>query len=77
MRCEVHTARGRIDCVVETDSYVYLFEFKRDGTPEEALEQIDERGYVGPFAADSRTLYRVGCTFDSRTRQLTGWEVRQ
>ncbi len=74
--CEVHTARGRADCIVETRDYVYLFEFKRDGTAKDALEQIDKQGYAAPFVADSRTLYKVGCTFDSKTRQLVGWDVR-
>lgn len=74
---EMHTAMGRVDCIVETQGYVYLFEFKRDGTAKEALEQIDERGYALAYASDPRTLYRVGCTFDTTTRLLSGWEVRQ
>ena len=75
VRCELHTASGRIDCVVETRSCVYIFEFKRDGTTVEALDQIEERGYAAAFEADARRLYLVGCVFDSQTRQLVGWEV--
>ena len=39
---EKHTYTGRIDCTVETDEYVYLFEFKRDGSADEALAQIEK-----------------------------------
>ena len=37
VHCEQHMYTGRIDCVVETDRYVYLFEFKRDGSADSAL----------------------------------------
>ncbi len=75
--CEMHTAAGRVDCIVKTGKYIYLFEFKRDGTTKEALEQIEEKGYALPFSADKRKLYRIGVTFDSETRMLNGWEVRE
>ena len=74
-QCEMHTYSGRIDCKVETRKYIYLFEFKRDDTAEAALSQIDTRDYALPFAADSRTLYKVGVSFDSKTRRLEGWKV--
>ena len=71
---EIHQARGRVDCVVEVRSYVYVFEFKRDGTAADALAQIEKKGYAAPFAADSRTLILVGCAFDSQTRRMSDWE---
>ena len=73
--CELHTFSGRIDCRVETSRYIYLFEFKRDGTTEEALQQIEEMGYALPYAADSRKLIKIGVTFDSDKRILSGWQV--
>ena len=76
-RCEMHTFTGRVDCVLETEKYVYLFEFKRDDTVEAALQQIEEMQYALPYAADPRTLYRVGVTFDSEQRILNGWKVQE
>ena len=73
---EIHSAKGRADCIVETDDYVYIFEFKRDGTAEEALSQIEDKGYTKPYAADKRKLYRIGVNFDSNERTIDGWEVR-
>ena len=36
---EVDTAIGRADAVVKLQDTIYVFEFKVDGTPEEALAQ--------------------------------------
>ena len=73
--CEIHTYSGRIDCRVTTDEYIYLFEFKRDDTAEAALAQIDTKEYALPYIADERKLYKIGVSFDSKTRKLVGWEV--
>ena len=75
VHAEVHSAEGRADCIVETDAYVYLFEFKRDGTADEAIAQIEDRGYTAPYAADSRKLIRVGVSFDSEKRILKDWKT--
>ena len=73
--CEMHTYTGRIDCKVETRDYIYLFEFKCDEPAEAALAQIDTKDYALPFTADTRKLYKIGVSFDSQTRKLTGWAV--
>ena len=73
--CEMHTFSGRIDCKVETDKFVYLFEFKRDESADNALKQIEDKSYDLPFAADSRKIYKIGVSFDSDKRILSGWKV--
>ena len=76
--CEQHTATGRIDCVVKTEKFIYVFEFKRDGNVEDALKQIEERGYALPFLADhERKLYKIGVVFDSKKRTLKDWKVAE
>jgi hypothetical protein len=60
---------------VETARYVYLFEFKRDASADEALKQIEDKCYSLPFAADSRKLFKIGAAFDSNKRILTEWKV--
>lgn len=73
---EIHSAKGRADCIVETDDYVYIFEFKRDRSAAEALQQIEDMGYAKPYAADKRTVIKLGVNFDSKERSINGWEVR-
>ena len=68
-------SQGRVDCVVETPQYVYIFEFKLDGTAAEALQQIEEKGYAREYASDSRTLYKIGATFSSETGTIGEWKV--
>lgn len=75
--CEMHTFSGRIDCKVETDRFIYLFEFKRDETAEKALQQINDNSYTLPFVADSRKLYKIGVSFDSDKRILADWKVEE
>ncbi|SOC04013.1 ATP-binding protein [Pseudobutyrivibrio ruminis] len=75
--CEMHTFSGRIDCKVETSKYIYLFEFKRDESAEDAIAQINSKEYALPFKADKRKLYKIGVSFDSKTRKLAGWQVEE
>lgn len=72
---EYHTSHGRIDLLVQMPKYIYVMELKLDGTPREALEQIDAKGYAAPFAADSRTLYKIGINFSRRTRNIDKWII--
>ena len=72
-RAEVHSAKGRADAVVAAGGRVYVFEFKLDGTAEDALRQIDERGYAAPYAAGSREIVKVGVEFDAAERNIGRW----
>ena len=74
-RTEVHSAKGRADCILETDDYVYVFEFKRDVSAAEALKQIEEQGYAAPYSADKRKIFKIGVNFSSAERNITEWEV--
>ena len=72
---EKSSRQGRADCVVETDRYVYIFEFKLDGTAEDALRQIEEKGYARPYTADTRRLFRIGASFSSSTGNIEDWQT--
>lgn len=70
---EVRSARGRADAVVKTPKYIYVFEFKLNGSAEEALLQIDDKGYLIPYQADGRELVKVGVEFSADTRNISRW----
>ena len=72
---EVRSACGRADAVVKTSDYIYVFEFKLEGTAEAALKQIDDRGYLLPYTTDGRKLVKVGVSFDKEKRNLGEWLV--
>ena len=71
---EKQLSEGRVDCIVETSKYVYIFEFKLDGTAGEALQQIRNRGYAKAYEADSRPKYLVGASFSSKTGTIEEWK---
>lgn len=72
---EYKTSDGRIDLVLQTDKFVYIMEFKLDGTAEEALQQINDKQYALPFAMDERKLFKIGINFSAETRNIEKWVV--
>ena len=72
---EIHSAKGRADVVVELKNNVYIFEFKRDKSARDALAQIEKMGYADRYAADLRSVIKIGASFNSDKRALTEWEV--
>ncbi|WP_407441853.1 PD-(D/E)XK nuclease domain-containing protein [Fibrobacter sp.] len=83
VRTEECSAAGRADAVVETANAVYVFEFKLSGnaTAEDALKQIDDKGYLIPYtvtqAADGtpKKLFKIGVSFDEEKRTIGEWIV--
>lgn len=71
---ERETSDGRMDMTVKTKDYIYIFEFKLNGSADEALRQIDEKGYAKPFALDSRKLIKVGVNFSLKKRCIEAWK---
>lgn len=76
LQVEKPQAKGRVDCILETKDYVYIFEFKLDGTAAEALHQIEEKGYAKPYQTDSRRVTCIGVNFSSVTRTVEEWEEK-
>ena len=73
---EKEQSEGRVDCIIETPMFVYIFEFKRDGSATEALKQIEEKGYAREYATDNRTIYLIGCNFSSKTGTIDDWKSK-
>ena len=75
VRCEERSAAGRSDLVVETADNVYVIEIKLDGTVEQALQQIDDKGYLLPYSANGKKLHKIGVNFDKETRTIGEWKI--
>ncbi len=76
---EVHNIVGRADCVVELKDTIYLFEFKlwSSGNPEDALAQIEEKGYAVPYQSSGKKLIAVGASFDEAKRNIGAWKAKE
>ncbi len=72
---EINTNNGRLDCVVQTPTHIYILEFKLDKSADEALKQIKERGYADKYAADSRPKVLVGINFSSQQKTVNDWTM--
>ena len=70
---EKETSEGRIDCVVECPSYVYIIEFKLNASAEAALRQIEDKGYAKPYSSDSRKVIALGINFSSEKGTIDGF----
>ena len=71
---EKETSEGRIDCVVECPKYVYILEFKLNGSADDALKQIKDKDYAAPYAADERTVIGIGINFSSEKGTIDGFK---
>ena len=74
-QAEVHSSRGRADAVVRTPKFIYIFEFKLNGTVEQAMEQIEEKGYAFPYTAEDQQVIKVGVEFSAEKRNVERWMV--
>ncbi len=78
-RTEVHSIKGRADCMVELEDKVYIFEFKlmSAGTPQDAINQIKEQGYAELYKASDKEVVLVGASFDEEKRNIGRWEAEK
>lgn len=77
VQTEVHSAKGRADCVVQTASSIYIFEFKLsgNGSAEDALAQMKKNGYAKRYKTDGKKIVLIGSSFDEQARTIKEWKV--
>ena len=74
---ETDSAIGRADAVIHMPDTIYVIELKYDGSAEEAIKQIDEKGYLIPYTANGKRLVKVGVNFDSSQRTINDWIIKE
>ena len=72
---QVRTAKGRMDILLKTDTAIYVMELKINGSVDDALQQINDKGYAIPFEADGRKVVKVGINFSTEDRTIKEWKV--
>ena len=72
---EKQNSKGRADIIIEGDTDIYIFEFKLDGSADEALEQIEKCQYALPYLTDKRKIHKIGVNISSETRTVAEWKV--
>ncbi len=74
---EERTNKGRIDTVVELEEALIIFEFKLNGSAQDALEQIKNTDYAQKYRLEGKELILVGVNFSTKTRNVSEWKVEK
>ena len=74
---EKSNSKGRADVIIETNNDIFIFEFKLDGSAEEALKQIEEKQYAVPYLDDKRSVHKIGVNISSESRTVDQWLVAE
>ena len=75
VRTQVKCSQGRTDVVVFMPTAIYVMELKVNGTAQEALDQIDNRGYATPYQTDGRRVVKIGISFNTEKRTIEEWVI--
>ena len=75
IKVEEDSAIGRADVVLHMPDTIYVMELKYDKSADEALQQIDDKGYLIPYSADGKRLVKVGVNYDSDKRTIEEWKI--
>jgi Predicted AAA-ATPase/PD-(D/E)XK nuclease superfamily len=67
---QVQTSDGRIDALVQLNDYVYAFEFKLDGSAQEAFQQIKTKGYLQPYQHQGKQCIGIGVNFSKELKKI-------
>jgi hypothetical protein len=69
------TSQGRADLTLKLPRGIYIIELKYGKNADEALRQIDDRGYARKYAMDGRPVVKVGLAFSKEERNITEWQA--
>jgi len=75
VRAEEPSALGCCDLTLKMPKEIYVMEIKYDHSADEALEQIERKGYAEKYLLDGRPIAKVGIAFNSKERNITEWKI--
>lgn len=74
---EQETSQGRIDMLLRTEKYIYIFEFKLGNDASAALAQINSKNYALPWIADNREVIKIGVAFSAEQRCIVDYKIEK
>lgn len=75
-RVEEETCNSRMDVMLRTSRYIYIFELKTDGNVDEAMRQIDNRGYAHPYSDEGRKIILIAANYSSTYNNIDEWRIK-
>lgn len=74
-RAEEQTCSARMDVMLRTRRFIYIFELKTDGSVSKAMDQIDVKGYARPYAHSDKTVIRIAANYSTERNNIDSWEI--
>lgn len=74
-RAEEQTCRARMDVMLRTRRFIYIFELKTDGDVDKAMDQIDDKGYARPYAHSGKTIIRISANYSTTRNNIDTWKI--
>lgn len=74
-RTEEETCRSRMDLMLQTRRFIYIFEFKTDGNVADAMTQIEDKGYAIPYLHSCKTIVKIGANYSSEKNNIDSWVI--
>lgn len=77
VKSEVHSSRGRSDIEIETADAIYIFEFKMKKSAEDALQQIESKGYGEKYKTSGKNIFLIGISIQEDGKNLKEWKIKE
>ena len=77
VRTQVKVAGGRADMIVFMPDTIYIIELKAGGSAEQALQQIETKGYARPYLTDGRKIVKVGVNINKESRTIEDGKITE
>ena len=74
-RVEEETCNSRMDVMLRTRRFIYIFELKTDGSVEKGMQQIEEKGYALPYADEGRTIIKIAANYSSASNNIDSYKI--
>ncbi|MDE7347633.1 MAG: ATP-binding protein [Muribaculaceae bacterium] len=74
-RAEEQTCSGRMDVMLRTRRFIYIFELKTDGSVIKAMDQIEDKGYVDPYRHSDKTIIKIAANYSTQRNNIDSWEI--
>jgi hypothetical protein len=73
IRSEEWVSGGRMDTVIEEPDYIYIFEFKFGASADDAVAQIQQRGYANKFRYTGKSVVAIGISVNCEKKSIHEW----
>lgn len=76
-RTEEETCNSRMDIMLRTRRFIYIFELKTDHTSEEAMQQIHEKGYYLPYSSEGKQIILIAANYSSTLNNIDSYLITE